>query len=77
MKLPDKKYDMKTTELTEFLKLEIIRKNDALDSISNELTELLIYLHSSKFHGFENNYVNAQEMANRILDIKRLIITNY
>jgi len=62
---------------SELLKSEINRKNDLLDLLSEELTDTLVYLCSSKFQGFENNYVNAQEMANRILEIRSLILAKY
>jgi hypothetical protein len=68
---------MTTQHYSEVFRSEISRKNDLLDLISEELTDTLVYLSSSKFQGFENNYVNAQEMANRILEIRSLILAKY
>ena len=68
---------MNTPHYSEILRSEINRKNDLLDLISEELTDTLVYLSSSKFQGFENNYVNAQEMANRILEIRSIILGKY
>ena len=68
---------MNTPHYSEVLRSEINRKNDLLDLLSEELTNTLSYLCSSKFQGFENNYVNAQEMANRILEIRSLILAKY
>jgi hypothetical protein len=68
---------MNTMHYSEVLRSEINRKNDLLDLLSEELTNTLAYLCSSKFQGFENNYVNAQEMANRILEIRSLILAKY
>jgi hypothetical protein len=66
-----------TPHYSEVLRSEIDRKNDLLDQLSDELTDTLSYLCSSKFQGFENNYVNAQEMANRVLEIRNLILAKY
>lgn len=68
---------MNTPHYSEVFRSEINRKNDLLDELVEELTHTLSYLSSSKFQGFENNYVNAQEMANRILEIRSIIISKY
>lgn len=67
---------MKNPHYSEVLKSEIENRNELLKNLSDELTDTLIYLSSSKFQGFENNFVNAQEMANRILEIRNIISTN-
>ena len=69
-------YKMKNLHYSEILKNEIENKSELLKNLSDELTNTLIYLSSNKFQGFENNFVNAQEMANRILEIRNIISTN-
>ncbi len=67
---------MKNLHYSEILKNEIQDRNDLLKNLSDELTDTLIYLTSDKFRGFENNFVNAQEMANRIVEIRNIISIN-
>ena len=67
---------MKNLHYSEVLKNEIEKRNDLLSSLSDELTDTLAYLCSSKFQGIENNFVNAQEMAYRILEIRNIISTS-
>lgn len=68
---------METLHYSTLLKFEINKKNDLLDLLTDELTTTAAYLRSAKFQGFENNFVNAQEMADRILEIRTLILKNY
>jgi hypothetical protein len=69
-------YKMKNPHYSEVLKKEIENRNELLKILSDELTDTLIHLSSNKFQGFPNNFVNAQEMASRILEIRNIISTN-
>jgi len=46
---------------------------EKLNEVNQELANLMGYLSSKKFTGFENNYVNAIEMLNRVTEIRILI----
>jgi hypothetical protein len=64
---------MKKQHYSEILQEKIDKRNLLLIELSEELTNTLSYLSSSKFQGFENNFVNAQEMASRIIEIRNMI----
>jgi len=46
---------------------------ETIQATSEEATEIMRYLGRSKFAGMENNFVNAQEMHGRILNIRNLL----
>lgn len=46
---------------------------DALKTVENELTDILVYLASEKFQGPLNNYVNSDEMFNRVREIRGMV----
>jgi len=46
--------------------------NENHQVIHQELTDLLLYLGSSKFHGTDNNFVNASEMYSRVQKLYRM-----
>lgn len=52
--------------------VKVMEKNVA--TLNEELTELLVYLASSKFQGVENNYVNAREMYDKIARLRRMVM---
>jgi len=41
-----------------------------LHDIQEDLTNICIYLNSSKFHGDENNWVSAAEMINKLRELR-------
>ena len=52
--------------------VKVMEKNVA--TLNEEITELLIYLASSKFQGVENNFVNAREMYDKIARLRRMVM---
>ena len=58
---------------TERMKHEIREKEETIQMINEELTNMMIYLSSEKFAGFENNFVNAQEMFEKLRNLRNQI----
>jgi hypothetical protein len=46
---------------------------DQLETINRQLTNDLAYLSSEKFQGFENNYVNADEVKRILFELRQTI----
>lgn len=44
-----------------------------IENTQEEIKELLEYLASDKFTGIENNYVNAKEMYQRIVELRNTL----
>lgn len=40
------------------------------DTQTEGIKNILKYLHSNKFHGIENNYVNPSDIISMLLDIR-------
>lgn len=59
-------------------KLEAEKKelSQTITDVNEALNDLLIYLNSSKFAGFENNYINAQEAFRSVKNIQDIITLN-
>ena len=46
---------------------------ETIQATAEEVQNILFYLGSKKFQGMENNFVNAQEMQTKILNIRTLL----
>jgi hypothetical protein len=55
------------------LQNEVSAKNEQLQTAFDRTTDILRYLSSEKFHGFENNYVNTEEAKRLITELRNLV----
>lgn len=57
------------------LQQEVKAKEEQLQTAFDKTTDLLRYLSSEKFHGLENNYVNAEEARRLISELRSIVST--
>ena len=59
-------------------KNELTQVIDAMNNNNQEtdtlIVEFMSYLNSSKFHGVENNYINAREVFTKLQEIRNKLV---
>jgi hypothetical protein len=57
------------------LKTENENLKNQFEFIDKQIVNKLSYLQSEKFRGFENNYVNAEEVQRMLYELRQMLMT--
>jgi len=65
----------KTMNYISKLKTENENLKNQFEFIDKQIVNKLSYLQSEKFRGFENNYVNAEEVQRMLYELRQMLMT--